>query len=442
MDLKFQTEKKENSEVTLTVTIDKKEIAEEYQKVLSDTQKNIVMNGFRKGKVPVSIVEMKYKKALLGEVGHKLVDKSYQEVFDKLENKPLGSSTPTLDDIDELTLDKDFTYKITYETYPDVEIGEYKNVEIEKDEITTNDNDVEEEIGKYLTEFSSIESKETAIEDKDIALIEYKVFDGTEEIDSKSNEYVHVGKEYDKYKLGNELIGLKKDDAKDIKKKFTEKDGEALSGKTLKFSVKIKEVKFEKKPELTDDIAKQLDKNIESAEAFKKKIKDNIEQYAKDTTKQKSVDKIIEKILPTFKGDVPKSMIEAQLESYYKEVLQRVGGDEKKALNMLSLEGFNKDSYKESKREKAIETIKKSLILNEIIKKEDLKASEDDIKQHIAKFAKFYNIDSNDLFENYKKNNQLSMFENEVQIEKAIDLIYNAAKIKKINKLSFKDIES
>ena len=91
MELKFETEKKENAEVLLTVTVGKEEVQKGYKKILADTQKNIVMNGFRKGKVPVSILEMKFKKGMLEQVAHNLVDEAYREVFPKLEEKPLAT---------------------------------------------------------------------------------------------------------------------------------------------------------------------------------------------------------------------------------------------------------------------------------------------------------------------------------------------------------------
>ena len=95
MELKFETEKKENAEVLLTVTVGKEDVQKEYKKILAETQKNIVMNGFRKGKVPVSILEMRFKKELLKETAHNLVDEAYREVLPKLEEKPLATSEPS-----------------------------------------------------------------------------------------------------------------------------------------------------------------------------------------------------------------------------------------------------------------------------------------------------------------------------------------------------------
>lgn len=444
MELKFETEKKENAEVLLTVTVGKEEVQKGYKKILADTQKNIVMNGFRKGKVPVSILEMKFKKGMLEQVAHNLVDEAYREVFPKLEEKPLATSEPSLEELGDVELDKDFVFKITYETFPEVKFGEYKNVEIEKEEIVVSDKDVEDEVGKYLAEFSTIETKEGALEEGDIACVEYKVFEDDKEVESKDKEYVHIGKEYDKYKLSKDLIGVKNGEEKEITKTF-DKDvmPSVIAGKTFTIKAKVSEIKYEKKPELTDDLAKQIDKNVASAEEFKNKLKENMTSYADDLTKQKMYQKIMDKILESFEGVIPASMLKAELKSYYDDVLQRVGGDEKRALSMLKLEGFqSKEVYLDSMKDKAEKSIKELLVMHNIVKKENFEVSEDDMKKFFDTFAKMYGTtDGTALYENYKKNNQLGMFEDSVKQTKARDFICDSAKVKSTKKVSIADLD-
>ena len=444
MELKFETEKKENAEVLLTVTVGKEEVQKGYKKILADTQKNIVMNGFRKGKVPVSILEMKFKKGMLEQVAHNLVDEAYREVFPKLEEKPLATSEPSLEELGDVELDKDFVFKITYETFPEVKFGEYKNVEIEKEEIVVSDKDVEDEVGKYLAEFSTIETKEGALEEGDIACVEYKVFEDDKEVESKDKEYVHIGKEYDKYKLSKDLIGVKNGEEKEITKTF-DKDAmpSVIAGKTFTIKAKVSEIKYEKKPELTDDLAKQIDKNVASAEEFKNKLKENMTSYADDLTKQKMYQKIMDKILESFEGVIPASMLKAELKSYYDDVLQRVGGDEKRALSMLKLEGFqSKEAYLDSMKDKAEKSIKELLVMHNIVKKENFEVSEDDMKKFFDTFAKMYGTtDGTALYENYKKNNQLGMFEDSVKQTKARDFICDSAKVKSTKKVSIADLQ-
>ena len=444
MELKFETEKKENAEVLLTVTVGKEEVQKGYKKILADTQKNIVMNGFRKGKVPVSILEMKFKKGMLEQVAHNLVDEAYREVFPKLEEKPLATSEPSLEELGDVELDKDFVFKITYETFPEVKFGEYKNVEIEKEEIVVSDKDIEDEVGKYLAEFSTIETKEGALEEGDIACVEYKVFEDDKEVESKDKEYVHIGKEYDKYKLSKDLIGVKNGEEKEITKTFN-KDvmPSVIAGKTFTIKAKVSEIKYEKKPELTDDLAKQIDKNVASAEEFKNKLKENMTSYADDLTKQKMYQKIMDKILESFEGVIPASMLKAELKSYYDDVLQRVGGDEKRALSMLKLEGFqSKEAYLDSMKGKAEKSIKELLVMHNIVKKENFEVSEDDMKKFFDTFAKMYGTtDGTALYENYKKNNQLGMFEDSVKQTKARDFICDSAKVKSTKKVSIADLD-
>lgn len=444
MELKFETEKKENAEVLLTVTVGKEEVQKGYKKILADTQKNIVMNGFRKGKVPVSILEMKFKKGMLEQVAHNLFDEAYREVFPKLEEKPLATSEPSLEELGDVELDKDFVFKITYETFPEVKFGEYKNVEIEKEEIVVSDKDVEDEVGKYLAEFSTIETKEGALEEGDIACVEYKVFEDDKEVESKDKEYVHIGKEYDKYKLSKDLIGVKNGEEKEITKTF-DKDAmpSVIAGKTFTIKAKVSEIKYEKKPELTDDLAKQIDKNVASAEEFKNKLKENMTSYADDLTKQKMYQKIMDKILESFEGVIPASMLKAELKSYYDDVLQRVGGDEKRALSMLKLEGFqSKEAYLDSMKDKAEKSIKELLVMHNIVKKENFEVSEDDMKKFFDTFAKMYGTtDGTALYENYKKNNQLGMFEDSVKQTKARDFICDSAKVKSTKKVSIADLD-
>lgn len=440
----MKQKKKENAEVLLTVTVGKEEVQKGYKKILADTQKNIVMNGFRKGKVPVSILEMKFKKGMLEQVAHNLVDEAYREVFPKLEEKPLATSEPSLEELGDVELDKDFVFKITYETFPEVKFGEYKNVEIEKEEIVVSDKDIEDEVGKYLAEFSTIETKEGALEEGDIACVEYKVFEDDKEVESKDKEYVHIGKEYDKYKLSKDLIGVKNGEEKEITKTF-DKDvmPSVIAGKTFTIKAKVSEIKYEKKPELTDDLAKQIDKNVASAEEFKNKLKENMTSYADDLTKQKMYQKIMDKILESFEGVIPASMLKAELKSYYDDVLQRVGGDEKRALSMLKLEGFqSKEAYLDSMKDKAEKSIKELLVMHNIVKKENFEVSEDDMKKFFDTFAKMYGTtDGTALYENYKKNNQLGMFEDSVKQTKARDFICDSAKVKSTKKVSIADLD-
>ncbi|OHD14505.1 MAG: trigger factor [Spirochaetes bacterium GWC1_27_15] len=440
MQFNFQTEEKDNSQVCLKITVDKEEVKKHYNELLLDAQKNITINGFRKGKVPFSILEMRFKEAILSETSNKLIDDSYKEVYEKLEKKPLNFATPKLENFKLAELDKDFDFELIYDVFPNFKMGEYKGLEIEKDEVSVTDKDVTAELEKMVKEFATIETKEGKIEDGDIVSVDYTVLENGNEVFKKDGEYIHIGKDYDFYKIGKDLIGAKKDDEKEFKKKYGKKEIESLADKTFNFKVKIKDVKREVLPVLTDELAKQIDESCNTVTELKDKLKKNLEDYSTNFVKQKGLGKILKELTATFEGYIPESMINQQLEAFYNELLQRFYNDEKRALAMLKKEGLTKETYLEKMKDQAVEEIKKGLILNEIVKKEEIKVSEDDIKTHIESFAKHYKMKVEDLFEYSKKSGSLKVFENEVESKKALDFLYDNAKVKKGKKLTFEEM--
>jgi trigger factor len=440
MQLNFQTENKENSQILLKVTIDKDEVKKNYDELIADAQKNAIIDGFRKGKVPVSILEMKYKEGFLAETAGKIIDDSFKELYDKLEKKPLNYNTPTLNEYKNPILGDDFTFELIYDVYPDIKIGEYKNIEFIKDEVKITDDDVNKEIDRLKQEFATIETKEGAVEAGDIAVVEYSVTSEGKEVYKRDSEYVHTEKGYDIYKIGKDIIGLQKDGEKEFSKTMDDDAPADQKGKTFDFKVKVKDIKKQVVPELTDDLASQINEKCKTVDELKDTVRKNITDYAEDTIKQKALKIILKEIIASFEGEIPQSMLIKQQEAFYQELVERFRGNEKAVLNSLKHDNLTKETYMEKMKDKSIEEIKKALILSEIVKLEQIKASDDDIKKHMEPFSKYYKMEVNELFENLKKAGNLHNFENQVEINKALDFIYENGKSKKGKKINFEDL--
>lgn len=442
MQLKFETQSKENSQMLLTVTVDKSEVKKTYQDFLVETQKDIQIPGFRKGKAPFSILEMKFKEAIIAEVSSKIVDESYKEVIEQVEKKPLNFSTPKLDELKKLDVNEDFTYSLTYDVYPEIKFGDYKTVEVEKNEVDVTQKDIEKELDRIKKEFATIETKDGKCEEGDIVHVEYVVTKDGNEVLNKDGEYIHIGKDYDFYKIGKDLIGLKKDDTKEFKKKYAKTEIESLAEKTFEFKVKVKDVKKEVIPELNDELVKEINENYKTVDELKENLKKDMETFATNSVKNKAVESIMGELVKTFEGSIPKSMIDEQLNLYWNDFIQRFRNDEKKAISLLSRENKTKESYLEDLRDKATEEIKKALIIQEIVKKEGIKASEEDIKNHLSNFAKYYKMETDNLFKIYKDSNQLHVFENEIESKKAVDFLFDNVKSKKGKKITLEELKT
>lgn len=173
---------------------------------------------------------------------------------------------------------------------------------------------------------------------------------------------------------------------------------------------------------------------------MKDKIKENLEKFSDSIIKQKVLDNALEKLSETFEGDIPKSMVDYQVELYYQEILHRVGGNEKKVENILKLDNLTKESYKEKMKDKASQEIKIALILQDIVKKENIDVTDEEVIQYVEPMAKQYKTDVKKLVDAYKDNGKYELLKNEVETKKAYDFLYEAIKTKKGKKLSYEEL--
>ncbi len=433
MQVSFVVEEKGGSNVVVKVTVSKEETKKAYKERLLDIQKNASLNGFRKGKVPTSIIESKFKESILAECSTSIMDESFKEVYDKLEDgkKPAHFSRPSITEASKPSLDEDITYEVSYDVVPVIKYGDFKEVKITEDDVKVSDSDMNKEIELLLQDFTTIEIKDDAADKNDIVLVNYTVQDETgAEIDKKENEHINIAKNYDYYKIGSDLIGHKKGDEFKFKKSYKKDDIESLAGKKLSFDVKVIEVKREVVPELTDEFVKTMDEAYQSVEDLKKKTKENLDKMALDMKKERTLQKAMDNLIETFVGDIPESMIEHSKDNHIEEVKSRFGGD-KGFKQFLASKKESEEDYKKEITEDIIKSIKSSLILGDIVKNNKFEISEEEMKDHLKNYAKYYRMDVEKLFESLKNMNGLPKIEEEVKTKKALDLIYDNIKKEK-----------
>jgi trigger factor len=189
MSVKFETSDKENSQVGLKITVPKSTVKEQYEKIIKKAQKEVQIKGFRKGKVPLSVLEMKHKDVFLSETANTVIDEAFKEIYEKLEKKPLGFSTPQLAEFSLPELEVDYSFELVYDVYPEITYSDYKSVEVEKDDVTIEKDDIEAEIETLTREFATIEQKASGkVADGNIVYIDYTVScDGEDVFEKRVN---------------------------------------------------------------------------------------------------------------------------------------------------------------------------------------------------------------------------------------------------------------
>lgn len=436
MKLTYELSEREKSQVLLKVTIDKDEVKDEYEKLILEIQPKVEIDGFRKGKVPRAILEAKFKPKLLADVASRVLEKAYEDIMQKVEKKPISFSIPKIENFKIPELDSDYTFEMSYDVFPTISIGDYKKIEVEINDIKITEDDLKIEIENYIKDFATIKAKDGAITDNDVVTLDYTVnLDGAEYYKGE-NETVYIGKDYDLFKLSEDIKGLKKGDEKEFTKSFSDDAIDKLANKTFNIKLKINEVKEEVKPELTLELIKQIDEKYETVEQFKKDIEEQLTKAKENLFKQKVLEIALDKLIETFNGEIPDSMIEEQKESYYRSLVRNLGGDEKRAEQFLKWQKLTKDSYKANMQENALKEIKKGLIINHIREKENITTTDDDVKNYITPYLKNEDQKIEDVLQKVKQGKNFDAIKEEIEINKVLDYLYATIKIKKDKKIS------
>ena len=329
-----KVEELDNSSVKLTISVKKDFIQKQYDELVAEYCKTVHIDGFRKGKVPANVLLRKFGDAILGETTERVIRNSLDKVFEKVEQKPISTSVPEVDTKKDLVLGKDYTYSVTFDTYPKIELPAYKGQNFEELQVKVSDEDMDREL-KTLQEQNSIviDKKDATVLSGDIVNIDYAEIDEKdEEISASKREgfVFEVGSGYNLYKIDNELVGSKTGEEKIITKDYAEDfEYKELAGKSVKLKVKLNAVKEKQLPEINDELAQDISDKYESLEDLKKDIRDRLQEYAKQKVREHNVSQILEKIADQATIALPKSMVDSELEDQWRRFISRLGGDEK-----------------------------------------------------------------------------------------------------------------
>ncbi len=439
----MEIKKLENSSVQLTLTLGAAAIEEDYSKTIKDYAKKLTLKGFRPGKAPLSLIESKYGDAIREEVTFRLMEKNLTDSYKDMDAKdrPLPYSTPELQNEDALLPFKpntDVTYSVIYDVLPEVKLPEYKGLEIEYEAKKVTDKEVDEEIERLRQQNAMVITKNGAVADGDIVTVDYVELDadGKEIESTKRDDFTFtVGSSYNFYKLDKDIIGMKKGDTSVIEKTYGDDSGMGTDylGKTVKINVTIKEVKVKEVPELDDDFAQDVKDEYKTVADLVKATKKQLEEEAENQNKGAKLDAIIKALLEKTEIAVPKSMVEAQLESDWQNFISRFGMSEADVIKFMGAQGGSKEQFLDSRRADTLQNIKGQLIIEQVKEEQKYEVKEEEIAEELKNYGEDITKDS----PNYESMKIYA--EDDIKYRKARDFLlenntFKAAKPKKETK--------
>ncbi|MDE6719584.1 MAG: trigger factor, partial [Treponemataceae bacterium] len=322
MQLTKQFTPLEKSAVKLTVTVAKDDVAKSYKENVAKLSKQIQIPGFRKGHVPLNVLEKKYGDALKADVLGEIIDDTLNEVFKdetEKENRPLPYCQPKLEEMPALDLEKDLVYTVSYDIFPKVKVENFKGIEVKEAQVEIGEKELAEELKAIQERNATIEDKadgETVKKD-DIVTIDYCELDDAGNVveGSKREGFVFtVGTGENIYKIDDEIVGMKKDEPKEITKTYAADDADKdLAGKTKKIRVTVKAMKIRRLPALDDDLAQDVSEKFKTLDDLKNDLKINMESAATRRVNELKSNSLLEQLIEKNPFEIPASMLETEL---------------------------------------------------------------------------------------------------------------------------------
>ena len=428
MSVKVENTENKN-EVKLTFTIEAEKFDEAMKRVYAKTAKYFTIPGFRKGKAPMNIVEQHYGSEIFYEdTFNELVPDIYDEAIK--ENKIEAVSRPDID-ITQMGKGKELIFTATVQTKPEVELGKYKGIELKKIEYNVSDKDVEHELG-HMAEHNArlITVEDRPVEKGDIAVIDFEGFlDGKPFEGGKAEKHeLEIGSNTFIPGFEDQVIGMKLDEEKDLNVTFPEdyfsKD---LAGKPVVFKVKLHEIKKKELPKMDDEFAKDVSE-FDTLEELKNSIKDRLQKENDEKAKYETEDAAIKAVCDNVKLDIPSGMIKTEIDNMLKDTEQRLQYQGLTLEQYYKLIGKPETVLRDEMKETAEKNVKSRLVIEAIIKAEDIKPDEEKVEEKLKEMAKGYGKTEEEMLKNTYLKDYIT--EN-MKVEKVINFIIENAKFKK-----------
>lgn len=396
--MNHQVEKLENSMVKLTLEISPEQFEKAMDVAYNKAKKQISLPGFRKGKAPRKLVEKAYGKEIFYEDAiNAVLPEMYDEAVKELELEVMSRPEVNVDAIEE---GKPVVVTCEVAVKPEVKLGDYKGLEVEAEDASVSDEEVEEEVKRAAQRNARmVEVTDRAAQMDDIVTIDFEGFmDGTPFEGGKGeNHDLKLGSHSFIDTFEDQLVGKNIGDECEVNVTFPEEYHQKdLAGKPAMFKVAVKKIQFNELPEINDAFAKEVSE-FDTLEEYKADTKKNLEERKAKQVEESRKAKLLGKVVETSEMDMPEPMVLEQCDqmiNQFAQTLRYQGMDMQKYMEMT---GSNLDGMRQSVRPEAERRLKESLVLEAIAKAENLEVTQEDVDAEVESMAKMYGMEADKL---------------------------------------------
>ena len=388
--------------------------------------KDAKVDGFRKGHVPADVLEKKFKKEIEGEILNHIISEEYRKAVEENNLSPIADIKLEKYENNEDNVEVVFTIPVL----PEINLGDYKSVKVEKEALDVNDEKVNAEIEIMRSNAGKLKevADDEAAQDKDVTNINFEGFIDGEAFDGGKAEGfdLTLGSKSFIDTFEDQIIGHKKGDEFDVNVTFPEEyHAENLKGKPAVFKVKVNSIKRKEEAELNEDLAKEL--GYDSVEDLKVKTKENLTKREETRIENEYRGKVVDAVVDSINFEIPEAVVEREIQFQINRFAQQLQMQGMSLNQYFEMTGQDIEKMRESIKESAEKSVKRDLVLTEIAKAENVQATEEEVNAELDRTALMYGMDREGLIAEVRKSGNYARFIDEIKYQiinrKTVDLL-------------------
>lgn len=432
--MSLQVEKLEKNMAKLTIETGVEEFEKAIEKAYQKQKSKISIPGFRKGKVPRQMVERMYgKEVFFEEAANILIPDAYDKALDECEEEIV--SAPTIE-VTQIEAGKPFVFTATVALKPEVKLGKYKGVKIEKIETEVTDEEVDAQLERERENNArNITVEDRPVEDGDMTTLDFEGFvDGVAFDGGKGENYpLTIGSGAFIPGFEEQLVGAKIGEETEVKVTFPEDyQAEHLQGKEAVFKCTVKEIRKKELPELNDEFAGEVSEFDTLAE-YREDVKKNLEEQKAKDAKRAREDAAVKAVVEDSEMEIPEAMLETQQKQMVDEFAQRITMQGISMEQYLQMTGSSYQQMVEQVKPQAEERVRSRLVLEAVARAENLEATEEDYEEELKTMADVYQMEVDKVRELMRERDKKSIMQ-DLAVRKAAEFVAENAKESKAKK--------
>lgn len=426
--MSLQVERLEHNMAKLTIEVPAEEVEKALQAAYLKERGKISLPGFRKGRVPRQMIEKMYgPEVFYDEAANRMISEAYAKAYDECELELV--SQPKIE-ITQLEKGKEFIFTAEVAVKPEVKLGEYKGLKVDKVSTRVTQKEVDEEIDKERERNARTNDvTDRAVQDKDQITLDFEGFvDGVAFEGGKASDYpLTIGSGAFIPGFEDQLIGANIDEEKEINVTFPEEyQAKELAGKAAVFKCTVHSIKAKELPELDDEFVSDVSEKSETVDAYKAEVKAKIKERKENEGKQKREDQSVEQAVANAEMDIPEAMISFQSRQMVDDFARRIMQQGMTMEQYFQFTGLSEEKMMEEFKPEAEKRIRTRLTLEAIVAAENIEVSEERLDEELQKMADSYKMEVDKLKE-YMGENEKKQMKEDIAIQEAVTLIANAA---------------